>query len=667
MGWAPRAKHRVPSIGSPANMAEINDYSLGMNNFLGNDVMPFKNMKANYWRLAQDARITTLGQYETRKGMDNYNGVVLPATTTDVSNSGSATGAADQGFGGTNYLAEPFTVGGTAAQLVRMNVNIKNTTGATGVPLLELWTNSGGSPGTMIARSSLDPGLITGTYSTVVPADFVSAPTLAASTTYWLVARVQAGGNGNQYYIRSSTVGTDAKTSANSGATWSTTTFRLNYNVWGVPVGKPTIGLHQAIKSDGTTKVLLANGTQVAYVDEVTSDPTAIKTGLNANATAYRFVTVSDKIYYVNGYDGYRKWDFTTESQVNATNYTHICVHKGLVFMVNPAQPNRIIWSGFGTPETFDALDFWDVPAPITGDPITALVSLNGYLLIFTRSSKYIFSGDTNASFQLSEAPDQKGTFTQESTTQDQNFVYYLSDDGVYRSNGNEAQLISSNIYQDIINIQTKANACLAVNQGHLYMWYTSAGGSANDNCWVWSLNYDSKSQTIESHDTNAYVSRAVTGLDTDYPLIVGSSVVGAVFWQELPSNAYHNLGGDINFYLQTHYITFGSPAVLHEVRRWVYRVEAQSGNYSLSPEYAYDLRNNFQTIGDINVQGSGPVWGSGIVWGSFTWGTTAEVQTISVVPGEYRRIAFAYSHSAIRQPNAFLGHTFMFENRRLR
>lgn len=664
MPWAPRAKYKIPSVGSPTVTTEINDYSLGMNSFLANDVMPFKNGRPNYWRTAQDARITTLGQYETRRGFDFYNNLfTTPTGAATVASISSTTGAADHNLGGTNWDAQPFTTGGSV-RLAQVLIRLKNAASATGVPIVELWTNSGGVPGTRIARSSTDPGLIISTYLYSV-VGFPDSPLLSASTQYWIVSYIQAGGSGN-YSWSSTTTNTAGLTSTNSGANWSANTFGFNFSVIGAD-NAPVIGLHQAVKSDGTTKVLYACGTTLDYIDSAVSVATAIKTGLNASATKYRFITVADKVYYVNGFDGYRKWDFTTESQVNATNYTHICLHKGLVFLVSPLQPNRIVWSGFGTPETFDALDFWDVPAPVTGDPITALVSLNGYLLIFTRSSKYIFSGDTNASFQLSEAPDQKGTFTQETTTQDQNFVYYLSDDGVYRSNGNEAQIMSTNIYQEIIDIQTKSNCCLTVNQGHLYMWYTSSGASANDSCWVWSLNYDNKSQTIESHDTNAYVSRAVTGIDTDYPLIVGSSVVGTVYWQELPSNNYNNLGGDINFYLQTHYITFGTPAVLHEVRRWVYRVKAQSGSYTLSPQYAYDLRNNFQTIGDINVQGSGSIWGSGIIWGAFTWGTTAEVQTISVVPGEYRRIAFAYSHSGARQPNTFLGHTYVVENRRLR
>lgn len=666
MPWAPRASHKVPAVGSPSQVIETNDYSLGMNTFLGNDAMPFKNGRPNYWRTAQDARITTLGQYETRKGLDfysaNYN---TPTGGASITSLISATGAADHNIGLTTWGAQPFTTTG-AVRLAQVQILLKNTAGATGTPIVEIWTDNAGVPGTKITRSSANSGLITSTYAAYLMIGFPDSPALSASTKYWIVVYVQLGGSGN-YSWRSTTTNTAALTSVDSGATWSTTTFGFNFAAVGAD-NNPTIGIHQAIKSDGTTKTLYATGTKLEYMDALLSSPVDIKTGLNASATAYRFVTVNDIVYYVNGYDGYRKWDFTTESQVNATNYSLICQHKGLMFLVDVNDPNKLVFSNFGVYETFTSTDFFEIPAPKTGDPITALISLNGYLLIFTRNNKFILSGDDNSTFRLAEAPDQKGTFTQETATQDQNFVYYLSDDGVYRSNGNESQLMSTNNYQDILNLSGKDRCCVAVNRGRFYLWFPSAGSSRNDSCWVWNLNYDNKSQTIESIDTNAYVSRAASGQDLESPLIVGSSVVGTVYWQELPSNDYSNLGGDINFYLQTHYIHFGTPAVLKEVRRWLLRVKAQSGSYAITPMYASDLRPSFQTLGDVPVQGGGYIWGAATtIWGSFTWGTDVEGQTTLVVPGEYRRIAFAYKHYATRQPHSFLGHTFMFETRRMR
>jgi len=667
MPWARRISKPIPAIRSVSDSYELNDYSEGMNTFIGNDLMPVKNGGSNFWRLAQDARITTLGEYGTRKGFDNYNvdNSLAPVSAASIVTRSSSTGAADQNVGGVNYIAQPFTTVG-AVRMVQAYFYMKNANNATGVPIVELWTDNAGVPSTMVARTSINPASITSSY-TYVPANFASAPSLSATTKYHYVMYIQAGGSGN-YNWRSTTTNTDALTSVNSGVSYSSNSFGMNFYNYGT-TSTGVIGLHSAVKSDGTTKTVFANDTQVGWVNGVGSSVTAIKTGLNASASNYRFVTVNDIVYYVNGFDGLRKWDFTTESQVNATDYSHICVHKGLLFLVEVDNPNRIVWSNFGVYETFTSTDFLEVPAPKTGDPITALVSLNGYLLIFTRKNKYILSGDDNSNFRLDEAPDQKGTFSQETTTQDQNFVYYLSDDGVYRSNGNEAQLLSKNIYQDILDITNKGTSCMVVNRGRLYLWYAEDGSAVNNRCWVWNLNYSGRSDTVESLDTDAYVSRAISfGNDEDTNLIVGNAYVGTVHWQELLSNDYNNMGGDINFRLETHHMHFGSPSVLKEIRRWIIRVSAQSANYDIDPQYAYDLRSSFQSIGSLGVQGSGYTWGdSGTVWGSFTWGNNAEWQFTKIVPGEYRRFAFAYVHYAARQPQTFLGHTFVYQLRRIR
>jgi hypothetical protein len=206
------------------------------------------------------------------------------------------------------------------------------------------------------------------------------------------------------------------------------------------------------------------------------------------------------------------------------------------------------------------------------------------------------------------------------------------------------------------------------INKGRLYLWFAGATSAANDSCYVWNLNFSSSdSETVESIDTGAYVARAFNAYDDDDKLIVASSVVGQVYWQELSTNDYNNLGEPLNFIVQSHYMVGASPAVLKQYRTWQPRFSTQSNSYSVDCEYAYDRRNNWQTSSSVALQGSGPVWGSGIVWGSFTWGTTAEVNPSLSLPGEYRRTAVRYKHSGARQPVKFLGHTFITQTRRIR
>lgn len=661
MPWARRTSNTVPRIGSPEQTFEINDYSLGFNSFLSNDKFPFKNGSTNMWRLAQNARISTLGEYGTRQGVDYHS---ASAGETEDQSITSVTGAADQDFSQTIRLAQIFTAG-TTGRLSKVEVNLKNVDSATGTVMVEVWSNVSSAPGVLLGRSSIPASEITGSYQ-YLTARFFNAPVVTATTSYWIVVYTQAVG-ASTYNWSSTTSATTALVSTNSGTTWATTAFALNFKQHYATSGEPK-GLHRAYKSDGTKKTLFAQGTILYSVDDVTGALTEIKTGLNASATDYRFATVNDVVYYVNGFDGLRKWDFTTESQVNSTNYSLITEHKGLLWLLEKNDPNKVVFSNFADYETFTSTDFIYVPSPKTGDPVTAFKSLNGYLVIATLQNKFILTGDDNATFALDEAPDQKGTYRQETMTADKNSIYYLSNDGVYRSNGSEAQLLSEDIYQDIVNLPNKDGAVLVVNKGRLYLWYTPAGEASNSACYVFSLNYGDGGGTTESFDTKSYVSRAFSAFRDDDDLLVASSRIGQIYWQELESNDYTNIGDDIDFLLQTHYMVGQSPAALKQLRDWIPRFEAQSSNYTVDAEYATDLRNNWTTYESPNVQGAGSTYGSGETYGGgATYGTEAETQSFLYVPGEYRRIAVRYKHYATRQPNTFLGHTFTIQTRRIR
>lgn len=655
--WARRISRPLSRVGSPVKSLELNDYSGGFNSFLGNDKFPLEPSSGNIWRLAQNARISTLGEYGTRKGIDFFSDA---AGETQDQTQTSTTGAADQSFSPTAWLAQKFTAGATA-RLTKLEVRLKNDASATGHILVELWTDSGGSPGEMVARSSLAASALTSSYA-YLTARFADAPSLTSATAYWLVVYTQTPGTGS-YKWSSTTSATTAKTSSDSGTSWNSTSFALNFKQHYATDGGVK-GMHATRKSDGTEVTLFVHGTTLYSINESTGALTSIKTGLNASATRYRFVTVNDVVYYVNGYDGLRKWNFSTESQVNAINYTHIAEHKGMLFLV--IEDNKLVFSNFADYETFTSTDFIYVPSPKTGDPISAIISLNGVLIIWTKGRKFILSGDDNATFMLGEAPDLKGTYTQESVCADKNHAYYLSDDGVYRTNGSEGQLLSENIYEDIRTLQNRDKAIMATAQGRLYLWYPEAGVSYNNLSYVWNLNYSSGSDTVESLDTRSYVGRAI-GVTREDRLLVASSLIGQLYWQELESNDYNNLGGDIEFILATHYNTYGTPAVLHEIRFWIPRFEAQDGDYSIACQYATDLRDNWQLREDLDVQGAGTLWGSGALWGSFTWGSTHEVQQTLYVPGEYRRIALRYYHDGARQPHTFLGHTQVVQSRRIR
>ncbi len=103
---------------------------------------------------------------------------------TPVSNLNQST-AEHNGIWNTESLAAAFTVGNTAAALASVSVSLANANGSGGHFNLSLWSDSGGSPGSSLAvlagnNTPTSAGIYT--YATASPL------TLAANTTYWIVA-----------------------------------------------------------------------------------------------------------------------------------------------------------------------------------------------------------------------------------------------------------------------------------------------------------------------------------------------------------------------------------------------------------------------------------------------------------------------------------------------
>jgi hypothetical protein len=149
VGWAKRASKPIPTVSGRQASYELNDYSSGSNTFISNDKFPFSNGGTNMWRLAQDARITTLGEYVNRKGFDFHSdsaGVTQDQAVTSI------TGASDKAFNAVTRIAQKWTAG-TSGRLTKYDINIKNASSATGTVIVEHWTDSGGSPGALCGQN----------------------------------------------------------------------------------------------------------------------------------------------------------------------------------------------------------------------------------------------------------------------------------------------------------------------------------------------------------------------------------------------------------------------------------------------------------------------------------------------------------------------------------
>ena len=643
---------------SPLMKRENLDYSKGLNTYVANDVL-----KPEYLRYITDARISTLGRYGTRKGCDFY---TVPAGETQDQAQTSTTGASDQTVGLTTWRAMPFTAGATG-RLTKVDIRIGNIggTAATGPVIIEIRSNSSGSPSTSIlAQSSIPAASITGSYQ-YLSARFIEAPQVTSGTTYWIVVYIQSDGT-NNYYWSSTTSGTSMKVSTNSGYSWDTTSSDVNYKTY-VSTDGPTLGTYRAYKSDGTKKTLMAHGTDVYSVNDGTGAITSIKSGLNASSEHYRFSSANDVVYYVNGYDAPRKWDFTTEAANPGTSSvaTNIILHKNQMFYVSATDPTKLYWSDIASFESFTSTNFLYVPAPKSPDPIVGLAVLNDVLYIFTKKKKWALHGSDISSFVLRLAPGQKGTFSQDTLAVDRNYIYFLSDDQVYRFNGSTDEPISYNITDKIEVILDKDKAAMGITTSRLYLFYPPSGSGYSSECLVYNTNY----QSWESIDTGTYIHQCTVfnGPSDGNEFVQSSNIVGALYYAEDSSNTYNNLGRNLTWEIRTKYDHYDNPASRKRLKRWYPRFSAQSGNYSVVIQYDKDFANK-PVSSYVSLTGGGATWGGGYTWGGgTTWGTESLIDPRVSVPGSANYIQRRYYRNGVNLPVEFLGETEFFQVKRAR
>ncbi len=655
-----RSQVKVKTKGTALTRVPVTDYSKGFNSYLANDAMPLDVL-----RFSQDARISTLGRMVTRFGADFYSDAKGEASDDTET---SVTGAADQTVSTTTWQAAKFTTT-TAGRLTKVELNMKSNTGNSPV-IVEIRSDSSGDPGTVLATSSIDNPEFGGSYEYEI-VRFVDAPQLTTATDYWIVAYQQGEGTG-LYNWSSTTTATTAKSSTDSGTTWNATSYDLNFRTY-LSDDSPVKGLFRAYKSDGTKETLLATGTTIDKVSDANGALTSVKTGLSSSATAYRFANINDEVFYVNGQDVPRKYNFTTDAQMTWGTSggstppvaSLIAAHQDLIWLNDISDRTRIEFSDEDSYEASASTNFIYVPSPKSAEPITALVSLNGVLNVFTPSSKWAIYGTDKATFELVQSPAKKGTYSQESVIATRNFMYFMADDGVYRSNGVEDALISAPITDIIENMANKDSAVLAVDGNRLKIFYKDSGSSENDKCLVYNLDYGA----WESQDTNQYVQRAIqfNGGSDNFEFITGSSRVGQAFEWGQAGNNYSDAGKPLDFEMRTHYYFGDSPNAIKVWKRWYPRLQKQSRSYDV----VCGIDDNFDdspTEFSVATGASGTTWGGGATWGGGSVYGSSKFGSDRVAPGGqtyYRQ--YRIGKNGVNVPVEFLGHTIRFSTKRER
>lgn len=644
----------IPSVTTAKAQTKLIDYSKGLYTGIPNDLQPDKTLA-----YITDMRFNGIGKYKTRKGCDHYSVAIGEAVNAEVT---STTGAADQGFTTTTWLAEKLTatVTGVAS---RIDVRVKNSDGATGTAVFAIYSDDSGSPGDLLETTTV-AGTDVGSSYGYETAYSMKAPDITDTEDYWVVVYLQEAATGTMY-VSSTTSSTNAKTSTDSGQTWSAAAFSLNVKLYTATTGGVK-GLTRVYRPDGVGVTFFAHDEDLYTVDDGTGVPTSVDSSLSVNSTHVRFDFVNDVLYYTDGVGKPRKYNFTASSVVAASPYnaSNIMEHVGLLFYFDKDDPTRLYFTNFADYETFTSTDFIYVPAPKRSDHMTAMAKLNGVLYLFTRGNKFMLLGQDNATFRLDEAYAQKGTFSQESVVFDENYVYFASDDGVYRFNGTSEKNILEAVINDYTGILHKDDIHLQLHDNKLYVWYRPNGGAEVSECFVYNTLYD----VMESLDVNSYVGRSFARHDTTDKFLQASNRAGVVYYSEQDSNDYHNLGSPFEAEVRTAYDHFGAPQQLKRITYWRPIIQSVSGDYTLQAGFAADYADDTNYT-NVPLQATGYLYDDpGTLYDSATYadGGTSIYTPLNIFGSAYRWQR-RYKHHAAREPVEFAGEVLKVETQRLR
>lgn len=552
---------------------------------------PFARNFRMYAQETGDRRVSI----SNRKGSGRY---LDALSETLVASDQSVTNSADALIGiTTSWKAMKFTAT-ASGPLTRLDLRLKQN-GATGPLVVELWTDNAGVPGTKIA----DTGILNsdiGTSPAYVATRFIESPQVTNATVYWIVVHMQDDGTGN-YSWRTNTDSSLALNSDTAGLSWTAAGYSLSYKAY-ISSTASILGITRYAPETAANSTLTAVGTALYKGNDGTGVQTSIATGLSASATDYFFSEMDGKKFWVNGYDDLKYYDNTTVSTITNTNLPKLrlqVAHKNRIFGVSAADPNKLVFSE--DPGNADGLgnlwynawlstSFIYVPSPKAQDPITGLVVFQDNLYIFTRSSKYVLYGSDPGSFSLRQSTGKKGCHHQNGIYADENYIYFVGLDGLYRHNGSSDEKISDTgeygVQPEYSSMADKSKVFITKWKGIVRFYYGSANSAGNNRCLLW--------HTVFQEwflDTDAFVSRAVVFTDGDDPdaMIEASSNSTRVTYAETD---YNNLGKAIDFRYYCNYDSFGNPAQKKRIQKLFPMIEGENGNYKVQIGVDVDLED---------------------------------------------------------------------------
>lgn len=622
---------------------------------------PDETASPNRCVYGRNFRVFTPGSFLNRSAIAKRQGHIfysVPVGETVDQQITSVTGAADQSAGLITWVAQKFTAGANG-NLTRLDLNLKNTASGNGPLIVSLYSDSASSPGTVLATSSINNSAITGTYQ-YLTARYIEAPTIVSGTVYWIVAYVQADG-ANNYKWSSSTSASTAKTSANSGSTWSSAAFEMNIKTY-VSTAGGVKGLTRYYRSSASPQSVFAANTNVYTVNDVTGATTSIKSGLNATASVYDWVTVNDELFFVNGFDAAQVYNGSTVANAGGSPpiADNVELYANHLFYLQP-NTNFVVFSDAGSYETIQVTSFLYIPSPKTADPVIKMINYGGNLSFLTRNTKYTLYGTDLSSFTVREATAKRGAVSASAVCTDQSFIYFMSNDfHIYAYNGGtDTKLSSERVASILQNVANTSSIKLEVHDKKLFVHYTPSGQTVNRGRLVWDLVFNEwlSDEDVYTGFGIEWNSQSDTG-----QWIQASSEVGALYYGDI---GFNDMGKPIAFDWWSKYLSYGTPAARHRVKRHYVFLQGEDGNYFVDCQVDEDNLNS-PSSNPVDVDVASHKYGdAGLVYGTVASGGSGLTYGDGVlypirlnVPGQYYKTQFRFVNSGVDQPVDILGWT---------
>lgn len=357
---------------------------------------------------------------------------------------------------------------------------------------------------------------------------------------------------------------------------------------------------------------------------------------------------------------------------------SQVIMHKDRLWGVDASDPNKIVFSENPGNPAYDptgaipttarqqwyyewlSVSYWYVPRPHNGSPITALVSFQDSLIVFTQDNKYVLSGSDRGSLYLRQSTGSKGALSYRGVTNDENNIFFVGSDGLYSFNGSADTKISSLVNPLFDACGQKGMITPVIWNTEVRFYMASQSSPVNDICVIY--NKDLEELML---DTDVYVNRAIPYLDADDngELIEFSSLVPVSYMAE---QNYHSLGAPIDFEYRLKYDSMGTPAQRKRLKRFYPILQGVDNSFTIQLMMDKDFEDA-PRIKDYFMATKGAKWGE-FKWGDGT--TFGGDKSFQLKRQSYSGYAnywqLRVARRGVNNRVAFIGAQFSYKTKRL-